>query len=102
MDDLIREFRTAYVEMKGDKLAETLNPDTQAKATKLQDLWSHGNLRTTISDINFLFRTDGSRPRMSQEETTGWVEIYLAYWKAVGAILAVQGLRTDDKVCRLA
>ncbi|KAI1763552.1 PCI domain-containing protein [Hypoxylon sp. FL1150] len=97
MDDLIREFRTAYVEMKGDKLAETLNPDTQAKADKLRDLWNHGDFRTASADINFLFYADSSRPRMSQEETTGWTEIYSSYWKAVGEILAVRGLRDDAK-----
>ncbi|KAI1465507.1 uncharacterized protein F4812DRAFT_439054 [Daldinia caldariorum] len=97
MDSLIKEFRTAYAEMKGDRLAETIRPDTQTHAAKLQSIWGRGNQRDATADLNFLFYTDPSRPRLSQEETTGWFEIYLAYWNAVGEILAVEGLRNDSK-----
>lgn len=83
--------------MKGDQLAETLRPDLQAQAAELIALWGRGNLREATADTNFLFYTDPSRPRMSQEESQGWSEIYLVYWKAVGEILAVEGLRTDAK-----
>lgn len=101
MDALIHEFRTAFVEIKGDRLAETLHPDVQANAAKLQALWGRGNVRDVTADLDFLFYSDPSRPRMSQKETAGWVEIYLSYWKAVGEILAVEGLRSDAKVCSL-
>ncbi|KAI1375321.1 PCI domain-containing protein [Hypoxylon crocopeplum] len=98
MDSLIREFRTAYTGMKGDRLAETLRPDTQIYLDGLLALWGRGNIRDATSDINFLFYTEPSRLRLSQEETAGWVEIYLAYWKAVGEILAVEGhLPSDSK-----
>ncbi|KAI0169365.1 PCI domain-containing protein [Hypoxylon sp. FL1284] len=97
MDILIHDFRTAYKGMKGDGLAETLNPDVQTNAAKFQALWGRGNARDATTNLEFLFYSDSSRPRMSQEETTGWVEIYLSFWKAVGELLAVHGLRTDAK-----
>ncbi|XXH02417.1 60S ribosomal protein L20B [Hypoxylon texense] len=97
MDALIHEFRAAYAVMKGDQLAETLNPDVQTNAAKLQAIWGRGNVRDATADLEFLFYSDPSRPRISQKETAGWVEIYLSYWKAVGEILAVEGLRTDAK-----
>ncbi|KAI1383887.1 PCI domain-containing protein [Hypoxylon trugodes] len=97
MDALIYEFRTALAGMKGDQLAETLRPDVQVYRDRLVALWGRGDVRSTTGDLNFLFYSDGNRPRLSQEETTGWLEIYLTYWKAVGEILAVEGLRTDPK-----
>ncbi|KAI1771181.1 PCI domain-containing protein [Hypoxylon cercidicola] len=97
MDALIQEFRPAFVDLNGDRLAETFSPDVQANAAKLQAIWGRGNLRDVTADLDFLFYSDPSRPRMSQQETTGWVEMYLSYWKAVGEILAVHGLRNDAK-----
>ncbi|KAI1413144.1 PCI domain-containing protein [Hypoxylon sp. FL1857] len=100
MDSLIRDFRTAFAEMKGDKLAETLRPDVRTNPAKFLAIWGRGSLREATSDLNFLFYTDPSRPRMSGEETTGWFEIYLTYWKALGEILYIEGFRNDAKSSR--
>ncbi|RYP17008.1 hypothetical protein DL765_004769 [Monosporascus sp. GIB2] len=97
MDTLIQEFRAAYTSVKGDQLAETLRPDIQSYAGKLQAIWNRGDARSAKADLQFLFYQDHSRPRLSKDETNGWYEIYLAYWKAVGEILAAEGLRTDAK-----
>ncbi|RYO84441.1 hypothetical protein DL766_009199 [Monosporascus sp. MC13-8B] len=97
MDTLIQEFRVAYTSVKGDQLAETLRPDIQSYAGKLQVIWNRGDTRSAKADLQFLFYQDHSRPRLSKDETNGWYEIYLAYWKAVGEILAAEGLRTDAK-----
>lgn len=103
MDGLIRQFREAYAATNGEQLAETLNPDIEANSAKLQALWGRGDLRSTTSDLNFLFHQDQARfkIRLSKDETNGWFAIYIAYWKAVGEILAVQGLRGDTKVSQL-
>ncbi|KAI0001232.1 PCI domain-containing protein [Xylariaceae sp. FL0662B] len=97
MDSLIQEFRVAYLAMRGDQLAETLHPDVQANPTKLLSIWGRGDQRAVTADLNFLFCQDHSRIVLSKEETTGWIEIYLVYWKALGEILAVEGLRNDAK-----
>ncbi|RYP12838.1 hypothetical protein DL767_011063 [Monosporascus sp. MG133] len=97
MDTLIQEFRVAYTSLKGDQLAETLRPDIQSDAGKLQAIWNRGDARAAKADLQFLFYQDHSRPRLSKDETNGWYEIYLAYWKALGEILAAEGLRTDAK-----
>lgn len=98
MDTLIQDFRHAYSGLKGDQLAETLRPDTQLLANKLLSIWGRGDAKAAQTDVQYLFYQDHSRPRLSKEETTGWYEIYLAYWKAVGEILAAEGLRGDAKV----
>jgi hypothetical protein len=102
MDGLIRQFRVAYAATNGEQLAETLNPDIQAHSARLQALWGRGDLRSVTSDLNFLFHQDQARfsIRLSKDETSGWSAIYIAYWKAVGEILAVEGYRSDAKVSR--
>ncbi|KAI0151662.1 PCI domain-containing protein [Xylariaceae sp. FL1272] len=95
MDCLIHEWRAAFTACKGDQLAETLHPDLQTHQAKLQAVWGRGDSRSTETDLIFLFQKDKSRPQLSKEEATGWVEIYKAYYKAVGEILAAEGLRSD-------
>ncbi|KAI0409905.1 PCI domain-containing protein [Xylaria palmicola] len=95
MDGLIRQFRAAYAATNGEQLAQTLNPDTRAHSAKLRAIWANGDPRSMTSDLNFLFHQDQARfsIRLSKDETSGWYAIYTAYWKAVGEILAVEGLR---------
>ncbi|KAI1338325.1 PCI domain-containing protein [Xylariaceae sp. FL0016] len=97
MDSHIHQFRVAYAAMKGDQLAETLHPDIQNYSSRLQSMWDRGDLRSATADLNFLFYQDQARLRLSKEETQGWFEIYLSYWKAVGELLAAEGLRRDKK-----
>ncbi|KAI1430833.1 PCI domain-containing protein [Xylaria sp. CBS 124048] len=97
MDGLIHQFRSAYATTNGEQLAETLNPDTQAHSAKLRAIWGVGDVRSMTSDLDFLFHQDQARLdiRLSKDESTGWHAIYTAYWKALGEILAVEGLRGD-------
>ncbi|KAI1502496.1 PCI domain-containing protein [Biscogniauxia marginata] len=98
MDGLIHEFRAAYAGMKGDQLAETLRPDTRLHANQLRALWGRGDFHAATADLEFLFKHDHSRVRLaSKDETEGWLAIYFSYWKAVGEILAVEGLLNDVK-----
>ncbi|GAP88772.1 putative COP9 signalosome complex subunit 12 [Rosellinia necatrix] len=97
MDGLIRQFRVAYSATNGEQLAETLNPDVQAHSAKLQAIWGRGDIRSMSADLHFLFHQDQARfsARLSKEEANGWCAIYNAYGKAVGEMLAVEGLRGD-------
>ncbi|CAJ2499834.1 Uu.00g026870.m01.CDS01 [Anthostomella pinea] len=97
MDSLIKEFNAAYAAMKGDQLAETIHPDIERYSHKLRAIWDRGDLRSTTADLNFLFYQDKSHANLSKAEATGWFEIYLTYWKAVGEILAAEGLRGNVK-----
>ncbi|KAI1358720.1 PCI domain-containing protein [Xylaria arbuscula] len=99
MDSLIRQFRAAYAGTNGEQLAETLSPDTEVHAARLQAIWGRGDARSMTSDLNFLFHQDQARHsiRLSKEETSGWIAIYTAYWKAIGEILAAEGLRNDTQ-----
>jgi COP9 signalosome complex subunit 12 len=100
MDGLIRQFRAAYAVTNGEQLAETLNPDVEAHSAQLRAIWGRGDQRSMASDLNFLFHQDQARLsiRLSKDETNGWSAIYSAYWKALGEILAAEGLRPDVQV----
>ncbi|ORY57154.1 uncharacterized protein BCR38DRAFT_449778 [Pseudomassariella vexata] len=96
MDALMQEFKTAYSAEKGNDLAKTLSPYLPESPEKLRSIWESGDSRTIREDLEFLF-TQGNpaRLRLSREESGGWQEVYFAYWKALGEILAVEGQRTD-------
>jgi COP9 signalosome complex subunit 12 len=104
MDALIREFRKAYAGERGNDLAKTITPDLTDSPEKLLSVWgSARNAQAIKDDLQFLFVRDKSAQlRMSREEAQGWQEVYLAYWKALGEILAVEGRREDGAlVCVL-
>ncbi|KAK7914796.1 hypothetical protein PG985_012499 [Apiospora marii] len=94
MDSLIKEFKTAYAGQLGNDLAKTLTPDVPNNAAQLMSVWESGNSQTIKDDLKFLFVRDKSaRLNISSDEAVGWQEIYYSYWKALGEILAVEGLR---------
>ncbi|KAK7962217.1 uncharacterized protein PG986_003042 [Apiospora aurea] len=94
MDSLIKEFRAAYAGQLGNDLARTLTPDVPNNAAQLISVWESGNSQSVKDDLKFLFVRDKSaRLNMSSEEAVGWQEIYYSYWKALGEILAAEGLR---------
>ncbi|KAI5864933.1 PCI domain-containing protein [Durotheca rogersii] len=99
MDYLIQDFRAAYAELRGDRLAETLRPDVQAYPSKLLSVWGRGNYRDVKGDLSFLFYNNLPRSGLSisRDEAAGWIEVYLAYWKALGLILAAEGIRDNDQ-----
>lgn len=102
MDALIKDFRKAYANERGNDLASTLTPDPTTSPERLLAIWESGrNAQAIKDDLRFLFVQDKSAQlRMSREEAQGWQEVYLAYWKAIGEILAVEGRRRDGaKVC---
>lgn len=94
MDSLIKEFKTAYAGQLGNDLAKTLTPDVPNNAAQLMSVWESGNSQSIKDDLKFLFTRDKSaRLNMSSDEAVGWQEIYYSYWKALGEILAAEGLR---------
>ncbi|KAK1510943.1 PCI domain-containing protein [Colletotrichum tamarilloi] len=95
MEPLFEEFRNAYKTRSGYSLAQTLQPFSPVnKPDKLQSIYLSTNVQEAKSDIKYMLlgRGSGSKKfKLDHEETTGWVEVYTAYWKAIGEILKVEG-----------
>ncbi|KAF4833196.1 Protein CSN12-like protein [Colletotrichum tropicale] len=95
MEGHFEEFRNAYKARSGYSLAQTLQPFSPVnKPDKLRSIWLSTNSQDVKNDVKYMLlgRSSGSRKfKLDYEETNGWVEVYSAYWKAVGEILKVEG-----------
>ncbi|KAF6836488.1 Protein CSN12-like protein [Colletotrichum musicola] len=95
MEGLFEEFRNAYKGRSGYALAQTLQPFNPAnQPDKLRSIWLSTNMQEVKGDVRYMLlnRSSGSKKfKLDHEETNGWVEVYSAYWKAVGEILKVEG-----------
>lgn len=95
MEGLFEEFRNAYKARSGYSLAQTLQPFSPAnKPDKLRSIWLSTNVQEVKADVKYMLlgRSSGSKKfKLDNDETNGWVEVYTAYWKAIGEILKVEG-----------
>lgn len=95
MEGHFEEFRNAYKARSGYSLAQTLQPFSPVnKPDKLRSIWLSTNSQDVKNDVKYMLlgRSSGSRKfKLDYEETNGWVEVYSAYWKAIGEILKVEG-----------
>ncbi|KAJ0322544.1 hypothetical protein COL5a_008775 [Colletotrichum fioriniae] len=95
MEPLFEDFRNAYKSRSGYSLAQTLQPFSPVnKPDKLRSIYLSTNVQEAKSDIKYMLlgRGPGSKKfKLDHEETTGWIEVYTAYWKAIGEILKAEG-----------
>ncbi|GJD02806.1 PCI domain-containing protein [Colletotrichum higginsianum] len=95
MEGLFEEFRNAYKARSGYSLAQTLQPFSPVnKPDKLRSIYLSTNIQEAKADVKYMLlgRGSGSKKlKLDHEETNGWVEVYTAYWKAIGEILKVEG-----------
>lgn len=97
MESHFKDFAEAYMGMKGYDLAQTLSPIPPAdKPDRLRAVWLSTNHHGVKDDVTHgLVKALTSRsgyPREEvKEELKGWTDIFSAYWKAIGELLAVEG-----------
>lgn len=95
MESLSQRFAAAYVSMQGYGLAQTLSPIAPPNdPDRLRAIFLSTNHYGVKDDVgHFLVEAVTSSSRYSrksiQKEMEGWTEVFAAYWKAVGEILAV-------------
>jgi COP9 signalosome complex subunit 12 len=91
MDSFFEQFGSAYRERNGYQLAETLLPVPPAdQPDKLVFVWGSTNHHSVKGDVKHFISNKTNRLGISRDEITGWVEVYSAYWKALGDILAME------------
>ena len=85
MHALISSFSNAYDIGSGYGLGETLSPrHDKSHLAKLRANINSGDARYQLKR---LIDSCPSRARIDNDEVEGWVEVYLAYLKAIGDIL---------------
>lgn len=90
MNELFDDFAKAYSSRNGYHLAQTLTPVAPPNDPhKLTRIWQSTNHHSAKGDVkHFLKASTGHRGGLDRDEVEGWVEVYAAYWKATGEILA--------------
>jgi len=87
MEEIIRAFGQAQQEQNGYALAETISPvPPKHDSGRLYAIYRSVNAFSVQNDLRYAL----SDPHLNKGETAAWVDVYVAYWKAVGAILAAE------------
>ncbi|KAF4634074.1 hypothetical protein G7Y89_g4033 [Cudoniella acicularis] len=100
MDAVFQDFRRSYGEGDGYGLSQTLSPVAPvSQPQRLFNFFRSSNFANVQKDFKYQILYDKtSGVNLSAEEGNGWVEVFVAYWKAVGEILnAEAATRTNPK-----
>jgi len=101
MDIVFGLFRDAYLTGKGYQLSETLTPVAPPNLPDLlYEFYRSTNAANVQKDIRYNVLYDSTTSlKLSTEEGNSWVEVYVAYWKAIGEILRIEeARRTNSQV----
>lgn len=92
MDTIFSPFRGAHLNYNGYQLSETLLPGTSsAQVDQLRAFYRSTNAANVKNDIRYNILYDSTTSlKLSTEEGNAWVEVYVAFWKAVGEILKAE------------
>ena len=96
MDTLFQEFKLACYTRNGHLLADTLSPIPLARdPRRLEVFYSQSDDYSIASDVQYQVLHYDKVVQIPKAEANAWVDIYIAYWKSIGPILAAEHL--DDK-----
>lgn len=90
MDAVVFDFAQAIKAQDGYALAETLSPvPPKNDSGRLYDLRRATNAYSVLSDFRFAI---GQNPnfKLDRQESAAWIDVYVAYWKAVSEILTAE------------
>ena len=101
MDAVFSDFQRAYEGGNGYSLSETLSPiPPPSDPRRLYNFYRSTNFSQVKRDFQYRILYDGASSfKLPADEGNGWVEVYWAYWKAVGDILEAENtIGTNKKV----
>ena len=92
MDTIFSPFRAAHLNYNGYQLAESLMPGTSsARLDQLRTFYRSTNAANVKNDFRYNILYDSTTSlKLSTEEGNAWMEVYVAFWKAVGEILKAE------------
>lgn len=102
MEAVFKAFREAYGTVNGYQLSDTLLPSAPSQEpNRLRDFYRSTNYANVKSDIQYNVLYDRSSSlRLSTEEGKAWVDVYVAYWTAVGEILKAEESQKTNSLVR--
>lgn len=88
MEPIFEDFKKAFVDGKGYLLAQTLSPvPPPSQPQRLYNFFRSTNFSAAQKDFKYQISYNNSTFKLQTIEANGWVEVYYAYWKAVGEVL---------------
>lgn len=102
MNTTFQQFAEAHSLRNGYKLAQTLSPvPPEDDPQRLMAVWRSTNSHSVKGDIkHFIKSSTAHKRKLDHDETTGWVEVYTSYWKAVSEILAGESGKVRNRAYR--
>ncbi|KAH8899423.1 protein CSN12 [Thozetella sp. PMI_491] len=95
MDTIFEEFRAAHSNSNGYRLSKTLSPELSNDMLRV--IWRSLNYHDAKGVLKKGIQITGSGfDRLPSEQVQGWVDIYFAYWKSVGELLAILELSSAN------
>lgn len=101
MDPIFAAFWESQQNQAGYDLSATLSPVAPpTQPARLHNFYRSTNFANAKNDFKYRILYDNSSPfKLTPEEGNAWVEVYLAYWKAVGEILDAEAAsKANSKV----
>ncbi len=92
MEVIFRDFKQAQLIGSGPLLSTTLSPiPPPTDPDRLSNFYRGSNSFSIQSDIRYgILHHANTDIRFSKPEGNAWVDVYVAYWKATGELLAVE------------
>lgn len=98
MNEIIEDFAKAHALRNGYLLAQTISPVApNNEPHRLRRIWQSTNTYSLREEIKRCIKSHNSlKASLSADEINGWVEVYSAYWNALGEILAGENGKVNN------
>ncbi|KAI9762727.1 MAG: COP9 signalosome (CSN) subunit [Candelina submexicana] len=91
MDSIFEAFGQAQAIGNGNLLATTITPVSPPEDPERLHTFRNGaNVFSVQHEIRDLIHANTHGMRLPKAETNAWLDVYLAYWKAIGEILTTE------------
>ena len=92
MDSFFARFFDAIKVANGYQLADTLLPSPPRQdQERLRKFYRSTNAANVKKDVQYSILYDrSSKYKLETEEGTAWVDVYVAYWNALGEIIRAE------------
>jgi len=97
MEAVFNDFKQALDAQNGYALASTISPIAPAHdAGRLYSFYRSSNAFSIQTDVRYaiIYNND---VHLTKAEGTAWLEVFVAYWKAIGEILAAEEVTNQGK-----
>lgn len=100
MEAVFQHFQRGYGDGDGYALSDTLSPIPPAsQPDRLSNFFRSTNFSQVKRDFKQGLLRNSAVGGISEDEFNGWVEVYVAYWKAVGELLSADAApKSNSKV----